>query len=85
MILKVDILKTTLGEQEVILTLGWDDEKKEIIVVKEQTEGTAKRFLAQKYRGKNGKLMSVKDGKRFIQELYFGVSGAYIRATKPHK
>jgi len=87
MILKVDILKTVKGEpdQEIILTLGWDDKENEIVVVDEQEEGIAKNILAQEYRGKDLKLMSVKDGKRFIQELHYGINGAYLRASKPYK
>ena len=87
MILKVDILKTVEGEpdQEIILTLGWDDKENEIVIVDEQEEGIAKRIMAQEYRGKDLKLMSVKDGKRFIQELHYGINGAYLRASKPYK
>lgn len=87
MILKVDILKTVEGEhdQEIILTLGWDDKENEIVVIDEQEEGIAKNILAQEYRGKDLKLMGVKDGKRFIQELYYGINGAYLRASKPYK
>jgi len=87
MILKVDILKTVEGEhdQEIVLTIGWDDKEKEIIIVDEQAEGIAKNILAQKYRGKDLKLMGVEDGKRFIQELHYGINGAYLRASKPYK
>jgi len=87
MILKVNILKTVEGEQdqEIVLILGWDDEQEKIIVVEETVEGIAKNILAQEYRGKDLKLMSVKDGKRFIQELHYGINGAYLRASKPYK
>ncbi len=87
MILKVDILKTVEGDadQEILLTLGWDDKENEIIVVAENIEGIAKNILAQEYRGKDLKLMSVKDGKRFIQELHYGIGGAYLRASRPYK
>lgn len=87
MILKVDILKTVEGDadQEIILILGWDDEQEKIIVVEESVEGIAKRVMAEKYRGKDLKLMSVEDGKRFIQELHYGMTGVYLRASKPYK
>lgn len=87
MILKVDILKTVEGDldQEIILILGWDDEQEKIVVVEESVEDIAKNILAQEYRGKDLKLMSVKDGKRFIQELHYGINGVYLRASKPYK
>lgn len=87
MILKVNILKTVAGDadQEIVLILGWDDKEKEIIVVEENVEDIAKNILAQEYRGKDLKLMSVKDGKRFIQELHYGINGAYLRASKSYK
>jgi len=87
MILKVDILKTIAGDadQEILLTLGWDDEEEKIVVVEENVEGIAKNILAQKYRGKDLKLIGVEDGKRFIQELHYGISGVYLRVSKPYK
>lgn len=87
MILKVNILKTVEGEQdqEIVLILGWDDEQEKIVVIEESVEDIAKNILAQEYRGKDLKLMSVKDGKRFIQELHYGINGAYLRASKPYK
>lgn len=87
MVLKVNILKTVEGEQdqEIVLILGWDDEQEKIVVIEESVEDIAKNILAQEYRGKDLKLMSVKDGKRFIQELHYGISGAYLRASKPYK
>lgn len=85
MILKVNILETTLEEQEIVLILGWDSERKEIIIVEEKVAGLAERILAQEYRGKDFKLMSVKDGKQFIQELHYGINGAYLRASKSYK
>jgi len=85
MILKVDILETTPEGQEIVLTLGWDSERKEIIIVEEKVAGLAERILAQEYRGKDLKLMSVKDGKRLIQELHYGINGAYLRASKSYK
>jgi len=87
MILKVDILRTVEGDadQEIILILGWDDEEEKIIVIEESVEGIAKRVMAEKYRGKDLKLMGVEDGKRFIQELHYGMTGVYLRASKPYK
>ena len=87
MILKVDILRTVEGDadQEILLILGWDDKENEIVVVEESVEGIAKRVMAEKYRGKDLKLMGVEDGKRFIQELHYGMTGVYLRASKPYK
>jgi hypothetical protein len=87
MILKVNILKTVVGDadQEIILILGWDDEQEKIVIVEENVEDIAKNILAQEYRGKDLKLISMKDGKRFIQELHYGINGAYLRASKPYK
>ena len=71
---------------KVICTLGWDEEKKQVVVLKGRR--IAKRILSEKYlhhpsayKGVH-KYYSVEDGSKFIKLLHECLDGSYVFAVK---
>lgn len=83
--LKVDIVaRNQRGDPKVICTLGWDEEKHKIVILKGQRRG--KNILEDRYLDKQTmKHISAADGKKFIERLPYALTGSYVWATKTYQ
>ena len=84
--LKVDIFDVDFyGKSEVILTLGYDEDKDEIVILFKKDLADPGSFLEHYFTGKDG-MFSAKDGKKFIEQLHIGMShNSRIWASKAYR
>lgn len=73
------------GRQRLAVIFGWDAGKKEVVILKDTKNKMGEEMLGDSYRGKDGKRLGVKDGRKFIEELCFALQGAMVRASVPYE
>lgn len=72
------------GLTKVLCILAWDEEKKKIVILKGKRFGLD--ILEDKYLDKRTKtLISVEDGKSFIVNLPFSLTGSRVYAGKTYE
>jgi len=89
--LVVDILNwksKRSSKTKIICSLGWDDRIKRIVILKGKRvakEILKDRFLDKRYYPKKLKYISAKQGKYFIKNLCYGLSGSRVWSTFPRE
>ena len=72
----------------VVCTLGWDEEKEEIVILKGKRIGEQilkERYLDKRYVPKQFRYLKAEQGKYFIRNLCCGLTGSYMWAGKARK
>ncbi len=84
--LKVDIFDVDFyGKSEVILTLGYDEDKDEVVVLFKKGSANPDSLLKHHFTGEDG-MFSAKDGQKFIEQLHIGMShNSRIWASKAYR
>ena len=74
-----------VGKPKVDCILGWDSKKKEIVILKGKRIG--KQILQEKFLDKRWperhEYIEAKQGRNFIKNLCYGLTGSYCFAGKP--
>ena len=72
----------------VICTLGWSEKEKKIVILRGKRIGKQilkERFLDKRYWPKELRYVEAKQGKAFIENLPYALTGSYVWAGKARK
>jgi hypothetical protein len=89
--LVVDIIslkKISPIKTEIICRFGWDEEAESIVVLKgtKVAENILKdRYLDKRYYPEKIEYIEASQGKAFIENLCYGLTGSYVWATRPYE
>jgi len=75
-------------DPRVVCTLGWDEEKKKIVILKGKRIGKQilkDKYLDKRYYPKQLRYLRAEQGKYFIQNLCYGLTGSYTWAGKARR